>query len=153
MTLSTATDSFQRKYIPVTESGCWLWMAYSDKDGYGRFTPPRPERNPLAAHRFSWLLHRGPIPDGLMVLHHCDVRACVNPAHLFLGTQAINLADQRQKGRKQGSPPLKTHCVNGHALAGDNLGWRRQRGYLQLTRYCKLCDHLRNARTKARRRG
>lgn len=51
------------------------------------------------AHRISWLIHRGPIPSGMLVLHSCDVRRCVNPKHLFLGTQLDNLRDMATKGR------------------------------------------------------
>lgn len=53
----------------------------------------------MYAHRASWELHNGPVPEGLMVLHHCDVRNCVNPEHLFLGTNKDNLEDCARKGR------------------------------------------------------
>lgn len=60
----------------------------------------RVNRKSIKAHRFSWELHNGPIPDGLKVLHKCDVRHCVNPDHLFLGTIKDNVDDMIQKGRK-----------------------------------------------------
>lgn len=55
---------------------------------------------PYQVHRVSWEIHNGPIPDGLMVCHHCDVRHCVRPDHLFIGTQRDNIADMIAKGRK-----------------------------------------------------
>lgn len=76
--------------------GCWMWTGNREKKGYGHFTIGQ---KVVKAHRFSWLTQRGEIPEGLLVLHRCDVRACVNPAHLWLGTNGDNMADMRQKGR------------------------------------------------------
>jgi hypothetical protein len=76
--------------------GCWLWMAARDKDGYGNVRW-RMERE--RAHRLSWRLTYGNIPDGLWVLHRCDNPPCVRPDHLFLGTAKDNTADMLNKGR------------------------------------------------------
>lgn len=75
--------------------GCWLWTAPLDKDGYGGFRKDGETR----VHRVAWQLAYGPIPAGLQVLHRCDVRSCVRPDHLFLGTNADNIADKMSKGR------------------------------------------------------
>lgn len=74
---------------------CWEWTRGRDPHGYGRFATP----NSDLAHRASWELHNGPIPAGLNVLHHCDNPPCVNPRHLFLGTQKDNVDDMVAKGR------------------------------------------------------
>jgi hypothetical protein len=81
--------------------GCWTWIGMLDKDGYGRAKithEGKKIRGP--AHRVSWMIHRGPIPDGLEVLHKCDNPPCVNPDCLFLGTTADNNADRDAKGRQ-----------------------------------------------------
>lgn len=74
---------------------CWLWTAAKFQGGYGRFRG----LDGFIAHRMSWIFAHGPIPDGLLVLHKCDVRSCVNPDHLFLGTQVDNMRDMAAKGR------------------------------------------------------
>lgn len=91
-------DRFNKKYT-VDASGCWLWTAFRNNVGYGQINAGRRGEGMLKAHRVSFELHVGPIPEGLWVLHRCDVRHCVNPEHLFLGTAADNMRDMCEKGR------------------------------------------------------
>ena len=74
---------------------CWEWQANLGR-GYGMFSI---EGRSIVAHRVSWTMLRGPIPEGMLVLHKCDNRKCVNPNHLFIGTQSDNVCDMLAKGR------------------------------------------------------
>lgn len=77
--------------------GCWIWIGSAVASGHGQVNLADGER--WLAHRLSWVIHYGAIPDGLNVCHKCDNPPCANPAHLFLGTQADNVQDAIQKGR------------------------------------------------------
>jgi hypothetical protein len=83
--------------------GCWGWTA-SCSDGYGQI---KSGKVPLRAHRVSWVIHFGPIPEGLDVLHHCDNPPCTRPDHLFLGTDLTNVRDAIRKGRMNPKPPSR----------------------------------------------
>lgn len=91
-------------WLKVRKSeGCWIWQGIIDKrpdHGYGWFKFGGKWR--VRAHRFSWEITYGNIPDGMLICHKCDVRACVRPEHLFLGTSRDNAKDMTKKGRCSG---------------------------------------------------
>ena len=95
--MKTLQERFEDKIIPEPNSGCHLWCAGCTHDGYGRF---RRTGKPELAHRVAYELYTGKIPNGMCVLHRCDVTFCCNPDHLFLGTLRDNMYDMATKCRK-----------------------------------------------------
>jgi hypothetical protein len=91
-----ATERFMAK-VAKQDDGCWYWTARLNNKGYGEFALNGVTRG--LAHRAAYILFKGQIPDDLNVLHRCDMPACVNPDHLFLGSQADNVLDMVRKGR------------------------------------------------------
>lgn len=137
---------WQSRLIPEPNSGCLLWEGAVTRDGYGLV---RRNNTNHRVHRLAWEEAKGPIPEGLNVCHTCDVPACCNPDHLFLGTQLDNVADMRTKGRFKGGSSLnalKTHCPQGHEYTPDNV-------YLYNgMRSCKACSNARAAGFYSRRK-
>jgi len=93
----TLKERIENKIMPEPMSGCWLWIGFIESaGGYGVINV---DKKIVKAHRVSYSIYKGPIADGLHVCHHCDVRSCVNPDHLFLGTNEDNMNDMYKKGR------------------------------------------------------
>lgn len=103
-------------------NGCWLWTASRNGDGYGMMVFRGRGRG---AHRVSWVLHYGEIPDGLRVLHKCDNPPCVNPEHLFLGTQLDNVRDCMAKNRDRKNP--RKGASHPNAKLTENDVWEIRR--------------------------
>jgi len=129
-------------------NGCVLWTADISVGGYGRF---QIDNKLCQSHRISYEMVYGPIPEGLIVMHTCDVRACVNPAHLCLGTTDDNNRDMFAKGRSprpagfaqwvSEKKQARTHCIRGHLLSGENVIVRKRKGKRTWTeRVCVTCS-------------
>jgi hypothetical protein len=143
--------SFEAKYLANEDTGCWEWTASCARGGYGQFSTSLVDgKTWYRAHRFSYVAHRGEIPDGMVVMHTCDNPACVNPDHLKLGTQADNMMDRDAKSRgiwnktvhlpcdvetikrsKKGDRELAQEfgCSPGHIwkIRNDRYAWARDR--------------------------
>ncbi|HEV8448623.1 MAG TPA: HNH endonuclease signature motif containing protein [Gemmatimonadaceae bacterium] len=137
---------FFAKTVPEPNSGCLLWTASAHVNGYGRFAISK--RIQERAHRVAWLIRHGEIPNGLCVLHRCDVPACVNVDHLFLGTLADNNADMMAKGRNRNVLAERARrtpvCSCGTPFT---LARRTRDGIVRPAgkRVCKSCQQRENA--------
>ena len=124
------TRSLEERFHGFTDKstgdGCWLWQGSTDTDGYGRIAYKGKTHK---AHRLSWQIHKGQIPDGMDVCHTCDNPPCVNPDHLWLGTDADNMRDRDQKkrtanGRKiRNTATLTEHQVRTMRKLWEKDGW------------------------------
>ncbi len=93
-------ERFNQKVEPEPNTGCWLWSGATHWNGYGNFRVyGRDSEGLLTAHRAAWVFENGQIPEGALVLHKCHVRRCVNPSHLYLGTNSDNQLDRVKAGR------------------------------------------------------
>lgn len=112
----TPFERFERFVSPEPMSGCWLWTGYCDtRSGYGTFRiGPQGLRK---AHRFAYEFFVGPIAEGLVIDHLCRVRCCVNPQHL----EPVTDEENQRRGHHGVLYVPKSHCPQGHPLAGDNL--------------------------------
>lgn len=130
--------------VRIAESGCWEWTGFHKplrgmphlKVGYGAMSY---RGTSWPAHRLSYHLLVGPIPEGLIVLHQCDNPPCVNPEHLRLGTHQDNSLDASRKGRSRNMQA--THCKHGHEFTPENTAWQVRN--LSAVRTCRACQRIR----------
>ena len=142
-------DRFWSRVIVLGADQCWEWTGIHTKHGYGQIHINNKIKR---AHRYSWELHFGrEVPDGLCVCHRCDNPKCVNPHHLFIGTQEENMKDSSAKGRVYkggaGIPWNRniTHCKHGHEFTEENTS------FCQGRRRCKECSRIRDKAYRGRR--
>lgn len=147
----TIAERFADYVLPEPNSGCFLWEGSTDRKGYGQL---RVARNVLKyATHIALELEGRPVPDGMNACHHCDNPICVNPDHLFIGTQKDNTDDMLRKGRASRPPVakpgqgMKEFCVRGHPLSGDNLYYPPGNSRY---RACRECLRIRKAAQNAK---
>lgn len=148
--------AFWARISPEPNTGCWLWIGSLNSDGYGNL---HRGGHAVRAHRMSAAMQRGNLPSEAVVLHSCDVRCCVNPDHLEIGTHSDNVADCIRKGRRGHfvGPNLsarKTHCSRcGRPKTGENAYVYPKTGRAQC-RHCRAEHAQANniSRVRPRRR-
>lgn len=124
---------------------CFFWMGAADPRGYGKI---QVDGQLLYAHRVSYELHKGLIPEGMYIDHRCSTPNCVNPAHLDAVSPGDNVRRTYARGRGRNQHVGKTHCKRGHELTADNV-------YLPPNgagRYCRRCGKIRQEKRKEKRR-
>lgn len=111
---------------PNKATGCLLYLGSRTRAGYGRIRLGGFDGKEHYAHRLAYELSRGPIPDGMQVCHTCDVPNCINPDHLFLGTNADNQADMDRKGRRDATSwTMLGECHHNSKLTDDDVRFIR----------------------------
>lgn len=112
----TIVNRFSSKFSIEPDSGCWVWTGHLNNKGYGMIARGIDSSGPILAHRLSYMIHIGKILPGECICHKCDNPKCVNPEHLWKGSQMDNVADMLDKGR-YGSSPRKRYRGESHVLS------------------------------------
>ena len=140
---------FWAKVDKRVEEECWEWTGARSKKGYGQFCVNKIAKS---THRISYVIHKGEIPEGLMICHACNNPSCVNPNHLYAGTGKDNAQQAVVDGRL--APQQKTHCINGHEFTEENtfLRVRKGRGTTRVCRECKRLSDKQRVKTPERQK-
>lgn len=141
-----------RENVAFSPTGCWLWKGARNSKGYGQIGLfANGKSTSKSVHRLVAAIAHGPIPEGLLALHTCDVRHCVNPAHLYVGTLLDNARDCKARGRGVNTLALinaaKTHCLRGHPYSLENTRVNKKNG----GRLCRICQAVSSRRHAAKR--
>lgn len=129
--------SYEERFFQkvVKTETCWLWNGALNSRGYGSFGF---NGKNVSSHRFSYQNFKGEIPKGMFVCHTCDTPSCVNPKHLFTGTNSDNMRDMIAKNRQGQSQRPQTHCRKGHKFIKSNT-YVRSRPDGKQERLCRKC--------------
>ena len=140
--MSIIGDELFRRAIPEPNTGCWLWLLQPNKQtGYGEFWY---DKKRYLAHRLSYELEKGPIPEGLQIDHICRVRSCINPDHL----RCVTIKENVLCGVGPAAQNLvKTHCKYGHEFTLENTRYAAKYG----NRICRECTRIDNRRRRNKR--
>lgn len=136
----------ERFFQKVNKSGnykfpdCWIWTGAPTSNGYGSFKYYQ-DRSAIGAHVASHLFHIGEVPNGMRVCHRCDNPPCVNPEHLFLGSNSDNMKDMVAKNRHGNSSRKQTHCRKGHSFEEFGV-YERKKKNGKTFRTCKECGRI-----------
>lgn len=140
-------DRFFQK-IEKTKT-CWFWKGALNSKGYGSFAV---ERKSKLAHRYSYELHKGEIPKGMLICHSCDIPKCVNPDHLWAGTASDNAKDMFNKNRNGYTNRKRTHCRNGH-LFTEKTTYINERKDGRIDKICRICKNERDKQRRKKNKG
>lgn len=137
--MKNSEERFWAKVNKAEANQCWEWTGAKNSKGYGTL-----QVNTIKwlAHRYSYTISKGEIPKGLLIMHSCDNRKCVNPEHLSAGTQVDNMLDCTSKGRHH--EQRRTHCPQGHEYTPENTMLKNQNRAKSMGKYraCKECNRV-----------
>jgi hypothetical protein len=142
--MKSIAERLADKCAPEPNTGCWLWTGAVNPGGYGHILYGD---KTISAHRASYELHVGPIPEGLHIDHLCRVRSCINPDHLEPVTRSENARRGLTVNHLRDKELAKTHCPSGHPYSGSNLIFHTNGG-----RLCRACRDAQNKKQRQRRK-